>query len=254
MKTPTLEEVKEYFKNAKEVKTTLLGEIHKIDHSKPFTETKFGFYCNVIRESGNKEIFDKQKNKFAEIISYKDTYTVSKEFILEAHKEACSTLKAKIENEFKELFPKVELEVGKWYKHKYSDCDYLINYQGNGLGHGFFNGTYSENWCFGKQRINEGAELATKEEIETALSNEAKSKYKGKKVKCLHFATKKLFNDIVDLKFQEDGCLRAYTNNDCLCLFDNGKWAEIISEPIELTIEQIAEKFGVEVEQIKIKK
>ena len=37
-------------------------------------------------------------------------------------------------------------------------------------------------------------------------------------------------------------------------VFNNGKWAEIIEEPIELTLEEIAEKFGCKVEQIKIKK
>ena len=190
-----------------------------------------------------------------------DTYTVSKDFILEAHESACSTWKAKIENEFKELFPKFELEVGKWYKHEYYDYDYLINYQGNGFGYGFFNGVYSNGWGFGEQRTSQGAKPATKEEVQTALIAEAKRRgYRnGVTFKSLdyNFKNVKIIDDFFKFDFNNNDLylkVDAPSGQRYRSVFLNGKWAEIISEPIELTLEQIAEKFGVEVEQIKNKK
>jgi len=66
---PTLEEVKEYFKNAKEVKGTceLFGviDINKIYEG--FT----GCIC-CKSDIGAIILYDSHTNKFAEIISYKD--------------------------------------------------------------------------------------------------------------------------------------------------------------------------------------
>lgn len=50
---------------------------------------------------------------------------VRNEFILEAHKAACSEWKAKIEKEFPKLFPKTVFEVGEWYEHIFGAiCQY----------------------------------------------------------------------------------------------------------------------------------
>jgi hypothetical protein len=106
MEKPTLEEVKAYFKNAKEVKSTLFGEVFEIDHTKEFLETEHGVYCYPIVGKANKEIYLKTKNLYAEIISYKDeTFTITKQFILDLHNDVIwPSVKAKIEKEFPELF------------------------------------------------------------------------------------------------------------------------------------------------------
>lgn len=73
MKTPTLEEVKEHFKNVDKFKSTLFGNVWTIDHSKEFTESEQGFYCYVKEEKdSNKEIYYKSDKKYAEIVSYKE--------------------------------------------------------------------------------------------------------------------------------------------------------------------------------------
>lgn len=76
-KTPTLEEVKEYFKNAKEVKCLCNGEIYS---TKAMIEDFYyhestGWWFDVLLfEDTRMDVFvwDELENKFAEIISYKE--------------------------------------------------------------------------------------------------------------------------------------------------------------------------------------
>jgi hypothetical protein len=114
MKTPTLEEVKEYFKNAKEVKCLWDGKIYNISSWKLYKD-ECGFRYAENKKAENEGFCGVfgigEYKKFAEIISYKDTYTVSKDFILEAHESACSTFQTKIENQFPELFSKQPIEL-----------------------------------------------------------------------------------------------------------------------------------------------
>jgi hypothetical protein len=98
METPTLEQVKEYFKNAKIVESTFTGDTFKIDHSREFFETESGFYCHNI-DGFDTEIFDKENNTFGKIISYLDpyTYTASKtelQVLKEKYAIAKTTLEA----------------------------------------------------------------------------------------------------------------------------------------------------------------
>jgi hypothetical protein len=99
METPTLEQVKEYFKNAKIIESTLTGDKVEIDHSKEFLETNNGFYCYDISDGYDKEIFDKETNTYAEIISFIDpsTYTLPKtelQVLKEKYAIAKTTLEA----------------------------------------------------------------------------------------------------------------------------------------------------------------
>ena len=189
-----------------------------------------------------------------------DTYTVSKDFILEAHESACSTWKSKIENEFKELFPKVDFFVGKWYKSslygkklycfiKFEQADGYLKRHYYGFQDGLFCKDYTASI-----NLDKSWTLATKEEVETALIAEAKRRgFKDGNHKCLRGETLPKCNK--RMYYDEDmNELRFTIESRYNVIFKNGKWAEIISEPIELTLEQIADKFGVEVEQIKIKK
>lgn len=263
MKTPTLEEVKEYFKNAKEVRCLWDGKIYNISSWKLYKD-ECGFRYAENKKAENERfcgVFGiNDYAKFAEIISYKDTYTVSKDFILEAHESACSTFQTKIENQFPELFPKVELEVGKWYVAYWCDIKYIVCIESIDIHintNGFnitesgrytdlpFDVDYDYKWT-----------LATKEEVETALIAEAKKRgYENNKIYCIVGNVDTLSDKLIYGVFR-------YENNDLIyqmygvsyTIFSKGKWAEIISEPIELSLDQIAEKFGVDVSQIKIKK
>lgn len=185
-----------------------------------------------------------------------EVYTVPKEFILEAHKDACSTWKAKIEAQFPELF--TELEVGKWYTplNEY-DGIALVCVQNpnntNNFGYGF---DFLGNWIDKGYIVSKGQKtrLATDEEVETALIAEAKRRgfnnttmitqtFDENQKMCIGFW------DESSVKFERNKLFAKGVR-----IFDNGKWAEIISEPIEVTLQQIAEKFNVNVEQLKIKK
>ena len=67
---PTLEEVKEYFKNAKEVKCLYLKESYLISNKTIF-QSYTGFWIS-ISETRNIKVYDFDNEKYAEIISYKD--------------------------------------------------------------------------------------------------------------------------------------------------------------------------------------
>lgn len=76
-KTPTLEEVKEYFKNAKEVKCLCNGEIYSTKamiEDFYYNESTGWWFDVLLFEDTRMDVFvwDELENKFAEIISYKE--------------------------------------------------------------------------------------------------------------------------------------------------------------------------------------
>jgi hypothetical protein len=103
---------------------------------------------------------------------------VSKQFLLDGHKEACQSWKERIEKEVPELFKSNELVKGWWYSVNYGKTMFLfdgeVNEDGDPLGAGFdFNGKWRNEdgigWpCWA------GIEKSTKEEISSALIAEAK--------------------------------------------------------------------------------
>lgn len=179
-----------------------------------------------------------------------NTYTVSKEFILEGYNAACSTWKAKIEAQFPELFPK--LEVGRWLKDDtnqkwlmYRDVKNIYGF--DTLGNWFYreNESYEPNSC---------DRYATDKEVETALIAEAKRRGFNKTTMITQTFNE---NQEMCIGFWDESSVKFERNKlfaKGVRIFDNGKWAEIISDPIEVTLEQIADKFNVNVEQLKIKK
>jgi hypothetical protein len=73
MKTPTLEEVKDYFKNAKEVRCLAFNNIINIENAN-ITESE-----RVFKSwNGSKfaRLYDKDFYKYAEIISYKESDSI----------------------------------------------------------------------------------------------------------------------------------------------------------------------------------
>lgn len=195
----------------------------------------------------------------------KTQFTVDKEFIKEAYNSACPDWKAKLKNKFPQAFES-ELENGKWYKMN----EYLFNYQGverdSICGYGFDFKPFTNNGVeyFEKCRIfcvvkKDIVEPATDEEVKTALIAEAKRRgLLNKGVKLISSLSDGYTTTIdkLNLKYIDDtnSLISNYGGYDSVCLFKDGKFAKILSEPIEVTLEQIAEKFNVNVEQLKIKK
>jgi len=234
MKTPSLKEVKEYFKDAKEVRfcnSTVIGElttmnfkrngcggINEYDFSDKDLVTYHAYHC--VYSDGN----------YAEIISYKTkTYTVDETFIKEAYESACPTWKDKLKEKFPNAF-KSELEVNRWYwlildsKHDLiyvkSIEDFKVNY------YGFFNGKWENgDWA----NVNNNFKLATEQEVFEALKNEANKRgFKEGNYKCLDLPN--YTEKAIDSYFYDEGKLFKGKPNSANVVFDNGTWAEIIKE------------------------
>jgi hypothetical protein len=173
---------------------------------------------------------------------------VSKDFIIYLHNEVIwPSVKAKIEKEFPQLF-EVKLEVGKWYKTK--GC--LFNFQLNSKSYGF-NGKkwVKTNWIVEPNKVDEKnwkPISATTEEVETALVNEAKKRGFKEGVKI-----KNLFDyNLIICK----GEINNFYSNQLWfdkvgCIFKDGKWAEILPQPIKMTVAEVEAKLGYAVEIVK---
>ncbi len=168
---------------------------------------------------------------------------VSNEFILEAHKSACNEWKLKIEKECHELF---ESKSG-WYKDKNKENKDWLFYK-NFVNNRMYGFDACGDWVFKEivLKVDYANEyLATEEEVKEALVKEAKKrgfkkgviidKLLGCNVGSLSIENEKQletnnFTTNPDLQF-------LYSNN--LVIFRNGKWAEIISNPIEEKINDL---------------
>ena len=156
---------------------------------------------------------------------------VSRSFVKEAHENACSTWKLRIEKEFPELFEKKEeFKIGDWVNWTgqnpsigriyapcpvHSDSFMLDNFSGSGL--------YTS--CSIKY-----LEKATKEEVEKHLIEEAKRRgYSETNIKCLT-GIKNSFNTSYDWYYSilKDALYTMPRGNGGNTVYEKGKWAEII--------------------------
>ncbi len=103
-----------------------------------------------------------------------------KEFVLKAHASACREWKTNIEKEYPKLFKKNKLKIGKWYKGSGGYSNYIIFITGiknmggyNQLRYYGFAKTWKNDYIANTQ-IEESLTPATRKEIETALTEEAK--------------------------------------------------------------------------------
>jgi hypothetical protein len=154
---------------------------------------------------------------------------ISNEFILEAHKEACSTWKARIEKECPELF-KNTLEVSKWYKYNDSDI-HLVCFTNVEKSEGY--GFCKSGWVDLDIWNDRNLRLATEQEVKEALINEAKKRgfVEGTKFLSLLSAVKSICGINYNCYYNEN---ELYSNG--MCLFKDGKWAEIVKEPTEIEL------------------
>jgi len=172
------------------------------------------------------------------------TVEVSVDFIKEAHQSACANWKQRIEKELPYLF-KNNLKAGDWIKMTSDYCSLKSGmvFQIIGKQHEFISGDYYvvAHSVFGIDISNYLAPsskrfvLATEEEVKTALVNEAVKRgfELGKKVKWNFYGSEgyKCSNITKDWfeYFVNENRLELSSG----IIFDNGKWATLITEPTE---------------------
>lgn len=151
---------------------------------------------------------------------------------------------------FKEVF-EIKLEVGKWYKYN----NWLINYNGINeedvlLGNYAFNcyGIY-ENYLGYNAKFGDEPEkwtLATEEEVFNALKKEAEKRgfVKGTKFISVSNGEKTILDEEINYTISNN-CLYIDYRDVSGVIFENGKWAEIISQP-----EEVIELNGVKYKRI----
>jgi hypothetical protein len=123
---PTIEEVKEYFKDALEVECANNGKKQKLTKD---------FAIDLTHGDGSLGTYDTYDLKGVWLYSYcpfrkigtlakitkrRDTssVTVPKQFVLDAHESACSQWREKIEKQLPDLFPSFSVKIGDRF-----ECD-----------------------------------------------------------------------------------------------------------------------------------
>ncbi len=168
---------------------------------------------------------------------------VSVDFIKEAHQSACANWKQRIEKELPDLFNK--LEVGKWYKvidktNQFTKNEFALIYFDNNENH--FGISFRQKWTIKFVNLLEVLKidtdevvLATEEEVKTALVNEAVKRgfELGKKVKWDFHGSEGYKCSNITKDYFEYFVNENKLELSCGIIFDNGKWAILITEPTE---------------------
>jgi len=239
---PTIEEIKQKYANAKEVKCNEYkgyGKIFEIDINsiRYIRQYSSQVICNSVNnDTAYVSLF--HNNTYAEIISYKEETLPIKKTTLLQLAENNSFSESIIKKEFPKLFES-ELEVNRWYKnpHRKSLMYFTKTVHNTCFGYGFDNvgiwnnelEFFTTNWI-----------PVTEQEVFEALKNEAVKK--GFKVGCKVIAPKGT-NGIITDNFSHEFRVepnKFYFHN--MCVFENGQWAEIIDQPKEITISERLER------------
>lgn len=156
-----------------------------------------------------------------------------------------------IRHMFPELF-EVEFEVGKYYKligvPTVVSCYTGVEIQGDKTGYGM---NHNNSWCNDviMRHVNKW-EPATDEEIKEMLVKEAKKKGFKKGVRFNSASDQTVFSCKSDefTFIEQRNSLCTSSGGSVFC---HGKWATIIEQPLELTVEEISKKYGREVKIVK---
>ncbi len=244
MKTPTLEEVKEYFKDAESVQESW--------HSKKVFELDFSLVSKSVFDNwiqGDKNLYLWSKEfGYAKILSYKNEYKITKEQILSLHRQGHDLTKTQLNDLFPQCFKK-ELIVGVWYKNSTDSLLYCKNTEEDGCISGYGFNQFGQ-WVDDYVIIPEYTEAMPKE-VEEALINYAKVLgYKGgvliksmvfdKNVSLIKGQYKSVDDDFYFIG--EELKWNGFT------IFSKGKWATILPTKKKMTISEIEEKLGFEIE------
>jgi hypothetical protein len=163
-----------------------------------------------------------------------------KDFIIEAHDNACNDWRNRIEKEFPKLFKKDALVVGEWYN--YNSC--LLNYQGINKenyfkGYGIIHNKWSDSE--GSSLGNSASEWipVTDKEVEKALTKEAKKRGFKKGVFISNEYMGYVWNGIC---FSNEIAFKYGTMCiDNIIIYEKGKWATIVET---ITKEQAEKELG----------
>jgi len=168
------------------------------------------------------------------------------------------------------------LEVGKWYKHKgntFSDetslfCMTSTSESGAVYGYGFnergewlVEECHNSDTCMSNSVSKKYLVEVIHEEVEEALIREAKKRYKiGDRFLCLEHGTISSVCQLEDWSnignnentlWNDGGEEMVSKEHDNALMFKNGKWATIIDEAKEMTVEEISKKLGYEIKVVK---
>jgi len=179
-----------------------------------------------------------------------DEYKITKEQILEIEQWGNKSDAKKVREWYPECFKK-ELIVGVWYKNSIDSLLYCKNIEYDGCISGYGFNQFGQ-WVDDYVIIPEYTE-ATPKEVEEALVNYAKTRYKkGDRIKYNGFE-----GTIVGEIYWADGsmlvsvpCDKKSTKrpNENFPLMKDGVWSEILPPKKKMTISEIEEKLGYEIE------
>jgi hypothetical protein len=164
---------------------------------------------------------------------------VSKQFLLDGHKDACKLWKERIEKEVPELFEKPELKVGEWYSYKSQKCvKFLFNHQKKYGSYGFsdneWNGVKMWNTNLNTWPFPNNVRKATNQEVEAALIKEAKKRgyMEAFSIKDLSYGGSGIIEVGCEKTFKPYPSNDLWLNNanENVCIFRDGKWASIIPD------------------------
>lgn len=197
-----------------------------------------------------------------------DNYTITKKQIAVLSNTSIEAFHY-LNEEFPDAF-KTELETGKWYITDGNKCGQdgktlIANFSGKEeeANYGItFSGIWGKDLTLYHNDLGRSTRLATPEEVETALINEAKKKgYAGKNIVMIEGALSgKASSEVMgnDFEFYSDlNKLQAISKGCDYTIFKDGKWAEILTQektvvPMEKALKILAKKLKVSPENIEI--
>lgn len=250
MKTPTIKSIQKKYRNAKEVRCLATKEVVEIDKKEPIV-FEMNAYWTQNKKDGLSVCLYNIPNVlgYAEIISYIEPTTKVRNSVLLQLADNNSYSEEILKKECPKLFEN-KIEVGKWYKCL--DMGNLIYYKSDnqdnyGLSY------YKKEWS--NDLIMQKAykfKLATPQEVETALIQEAKKRGYKKDIEVVDIYNGKTEKDTTiissnnfDYEIIKAGSIQgdmALRDSDGNIIFHNGTWATIIETPTDIIT--IFEKYG----------
>jgi len=179
------------------------------------------------------------------------TYTITQQTIRQLHELGDDKVKAVLKDEFGEVF---ELPNGVWYKHVEFGH---IQFKNKNLGYGI-NGATKEWRVFDECDIDayfnerpQDWQPATEGEVKSVIIPHIESKYEaGTKIKSMFSGDIRTVIDDFDFYFEQNKVTCRTPEKEWSmgqsnpCVFDNGKFAEIVENKIPADIQQLIEKHG----------
>ena len=262
--TPTLEEVKAYFKDAKIVKCLCNGTETDITKNiiKDIHEGSGKFWITIKGHLGKHVLLHRKESGYAEVIErIEPTYTITKDQVQSLHRHGNSITKAFCTDTYPDCFPTV-VELNTWYKSSHHEkmliyptsknkSGYLYGYGFNTKGEFLIYKEENRSECLCNDSAAEYLIEATTQEVTDALTTEAKKRgFKlGSRITPLYSDGSKYFpeENSIDkplIFFYKNGFLCVNGGVDYYRIFVNGIWAEIIPT---LTKQQAEEKLNCKI-------